>query len=173
MKELDINLDLTNFYKCNNDDEDYYCKKYFPNYDIRYKEREAMKTKLLTDDVKVIDKCNTSNNRKGYDVFFCRLLKDMFSLKKDDYLLIFFADDKDLYDSENFGYEGCNIFNILYLKNKEQLSVFEINNNLWKQKIWLYNNLLPDSSQNQKIYYNIKQINIKIKCKVFLEYEED
>ena len=40
----------------------------------------------------------------------------MFGLKKDDYLILLFADDKDFYTEED---EGCDIFEILYLKNKE------------------------------------------------------
>jgi hypothetical protein len=86
--------------------------------------------------------------------------------KKDDYLILLFADDKDFYSEKDEGYEGCDVFEILYLKNKEQLNDFEINNNLWKQKIW-------DNTKNNKNYYNVKQINIKIKCKLILEYEED
>jgi hypothetical protein len=87
----------------------------------------------------------------------------MFGLKKDDYMLFVFADDKDFYTDEEDNYEGCDEFDILYLKNKEQLNDFDTNNNSWKQKIW----------ENPKIHYNIKTINIKIKCKLVLEYEED
>jgi len=119
--------------------------------------------------VEVIDKCYTSIFYcKGENIFFCRLLKDMFGLKKDDYLLLLFADDKDYYYEEDCGYEGSDAFVILYIKNKEQLSDFEINNNLWKQKMYI-----TRPSNNKKNHYNIKQINIKIKCKLVLEYEED
>ena len=164
MKELDINLEIS--YDIDEDERKYFKRRYFPNNYIKYNEREAIKTKLLTN-VEVIDKCYTSIfYYKGEDIIFCRLLKDMFGLKKDDYMLFVFADDKDFYTEEDEGYEDCDVFEILYLKNKDQLNNFEINNNLWKQKIW-------DNSKNNKNYYNVKQINIKIKCKLVLEYEED
>ena len=156
MKELDINLEIS--YDIDEEDE----RRYFPNNNININEREDVKTKLLTN-VEVIDKCYTSIFYcKGENIFFCRLLKDMFGLKKDDYMLFAFADDKDFYTDEE-DYEGCDEFYILYLKNKYQLNDFDTNNNSWKQKIW----------ENPKIHYNIKTINIKIKCKLVLEYEED
>ena len=161
MKELDINLEIS--YDIDEDERKYFKRRYFPNNNIKYNEREDVKTKLLTN-VEVIDKCYTSIFYcKGENIFFCRLLKDMFGLKKDDYMLFVFADDKDFYTDEEDNYEGCDEFDILYLKNKEQLNDFDTNNNSWKQKIW----------ENPKIHYNIKTINIKIKCKLVLEYEED
>jgi len=160
MKELDINLEI--LYK---NDKNFI----LPHNDIRYNEREAMKTKLLNDYVEVIDKYNTTEPYcEGEDIFFCRLLKNIFGLKKDDYLLLLFEDDKDYYLDEDYGYEGCDAFVILYIKNKEQLNDFEINNNLWKQKKYI-----TCPSNNKKNHYNIKTINIKIKCKLVLEYEED
>ena len=108
---------------------------------IKYNEREDIKTKLLTN-VEVIDKCYTSIfYYKGEDIIFCRLLKDMFGLKKDDYILFVFADDKDFYTEEDDedDYEGCDEFDILYLKNKDQLNDFEINNNLWELLKIYYN----------------------------------
>jgi hypothetical protein len=155
INELDINLELLD----NNGN------KYFHNRDIRYNEREEMKTKLLAN-VEVIDKdTNSVLYCKEDNLFFCRLLKNMFGFEIGNYILFAFADDKNFYHEEDFGYEGCNEFTILYLKNKEELSNFEINNNLWKDKMWYY-------SKNQKIHYNTKQINIKIKCKLVLEYFE-
>lgn len=154
INELDINLELLD----NNG------KKYFHNRDIRYNERESIKTKLLAN-VEVIDKdTNSVPYCKEDNLFFCRLLKNMFGFEIGNYILFAFADDKDFYPEEDFGYEGCNEFTILYLKNKEELSNFEINNNLWEEKMWYY-------SKNRKIHYNSKQINIKIKCKIVLEYE--
>lgn len=156
IKEFDINLEILN----NNG------KKYFPNRDIRYNEREEIKLKILTD-VKIIDISSTlTTHFKENYVFFCCLLKNMFGLEKGDHILFAFANDKDFYPKEYFGYDGCNEFEILYLKNKEQLSNFDINNNLWKEKIW-------HNSKNKKIHYITKKINIKIKCKVVLEYKED
>jgi hypothetical protein len=159
MKELDINLDiLYNKYKDG--------RKNFPTIDIKYNEREAIKTKLLNDYVEVIDKCNSSTSYcKGEDIIFCRLLKNIFGFKKDDYIILLFADDKDFYEEDEC-YDGCDVFDILYIKNKEQLSDFENNNNLWKQKKW-------NNPKNNKNYYNVKRINIKIKCKLVLEYEEN
>jgi hypothetical protein len=128
-----------------------------------------MKKKLLNDYVEVIDKYNTLEPYyKEDDIFFCRLLQNIFGLNKDNYLLLLFADDKDYYPEEDSGYEGCDAFEILYIKNEEQLSDFEINNNLWKQKKYI-----TCPSNNKKNHYNVKQINIKIKCKLVLEYEED
>lgn len=166
MKELDINLEI--LYDINEDSgRKYFGRKYFPNNEIKYNEREDIKIKLLNDYVEVIDECNTSTSYcKGEDIFFCRLVKNIFGFKKDDYLILLFADDKDFYSEEDEGYEGCDVFEILYLKNKDQLNDFEINNNLWEQQIW-------DNPKNNKNYYNVKQINIKIKCKLVLEYEED
>ena len=160
MKELDINLEI--LYR---NDKNFI----LPNNDIRYNEREAMKTKLLNDYVEVIDKYNTSDPYcKEDDIFFCRLLKNMFGFEIGNYILFVFADDKDFYTEEDFGYDGCDAIVILYIKNKEQLNDFEINNNLWKQKKYI-----TCPSNNKKNHYNIKTINIKIKCKLVLEYEED
>ena len=108
MKELDINLEIS--YDIDEEDErEYFKRKYFPNNNIHINEREDVKTKLLTN-VEVIDKCYTSIFYcKGENIFFCRLLKDMFGLKKDDYMLFAFADDKDFYTDEE-DYEGCDEF---------------------------------------------------------------
>ena len=107
MKELDINLEI--LYK---NDKNFI----LPNNDIRYNEREAMKKKLLNDYVEVIDKYNTSEPYyKEDDIFFCRLLQNIFGLKKDNYLLLLFADDKDYYPEEDSGYDGCDAFLILYV----------------------------------------------------------
>lgn len=165
MKELDLNLEIS--YDIDVDERKYFRRRYFPNNNIKYDEREAIKTKLLTN-VEVIEKCHTSIFYcKGEDIFFCRLLKDMFGLKKDDYMLFVFAEDKDFYtEEEDDGYEGCDEFNILYLQNKEQLNDFDTNNNFWKLKIC-------GNPININDYYSTKRINIKIKCKLVLEYEED
>jgi hypothetical protein len=78
MKELDINLEI--LYDINEDSgRKYFGRKYFPNNEIKYNEREDIKIKLLNDYVEVIDEYNTSTSHcKGEDIFFCRLVKNIF-----------------------------------------------------------------------------------------------
>ena len=62
MKELDINLEIP--YDIDEDERKYFKWRYFPNNNIKYNEREDVKTKLLTN-VEVIDKYYTS-------IFYCK-----------------------------------------------------------------------------------------------------
>jgi hypothetical protein len=46
--------------------------------------------------------------------FFCRLLKNIFRFKKEDYLILLFADDKDFYTEEDEGIPKNNHHNTIH-----------------------------------------------------------
>jgi len=96
--------------------------------------RDKLKEQLLKD-IEIIDIYNHDN---VVDVIFCRLKYDMFGLKADNYVIIYYPDE-DGYCNFDYYISGDEII-IEYLM-KQDVNNKELSYNLWKQKKDLYNGI--------------------------------
>jgi hypothetical protein len=96
----------------------------------------------------------------NYDIIFCRLLKDMFGLEKDSFILLNFPDSDENIDTGRVDY---NYFEILYLHNNKNKDLTE---KLFKQETVKY-----PVPYKKDISFITKEITFKVQVIVVFEYE--